>query len=118
MKRTAVITERVGDVTTFAGPESNRGSPGVGVGASVMDILRDLVARETPDRNLSIVPEHSFDAAAGSIERRTSGSLEIGNGAATVVTVRTRAVEAKGVSEVTLWLGAVLVLVQSRGAGI
>ena len=113
MKRTAVVTESVGDVTTLVGPVSNRDSPGCRVRGSTLNISGDLVAPEPPDRDLSLIPEHSGDTTASDIKRTTSTSLEIVDGTTGVVPVRAHALETEGVSEETLWLRAVLVLVPS-----
>jgi len=113
VERTAVITEGFSDIATLVGPVSNGDSPSFGVGIFILNILGDLVTREPPERDLSLVPEHSDDTATSRIEWSTSASLEIVNGTAGVVTVRALAIEAKGVSEVTLWLRAVLAPVPS-----
>jgi len=118
MKCTAVITEGFGNVTTLVGPVSNRDSPSLRVGISILNILRDLVTFKPPERDLSLVPEHSDDTATSLIERTTSASLEIVNGTTGVVTVRALALETEGVAEVTLWLRAVLVPVPGGGVGI
>ena len=118
MKRTAVITEGFGDITTLVGPVSNGDSPSFRVGISILNILGDLVTFEPPKRDLSLVPEHSDDTATSRIEWSTSAAFKIGNGTTGVVTARALAVEAKGVSKVTLWLRAVLVLVPNGDIGI
>ena len=113
-----MITEGIGNVTTLVGPVSDGNSPSFGVRISILNILRDLVTFKPPERDLSLVPEHSDDTATSLIERTTSASLEIVDGATGVVTVRALALETEGVSEVTLWLRAVLVPVPSGGVGI
>ena len=102
MERTAVITKGVGDITGLVGPVSDGDSPTARIGVSALNVLWDAGAFKPPERDLGIVPEHGDDTATSSIERTTSASREIGNGTAGVVTVRTRAVETKSVSEVTL----------------
>jgi len=114
----AVITEGFGDITTLVGPVSNGGSPSLRVGVPIFNVLRDVVTLKPPERELSLVPEHSEDTATSRIERITSASLEIGDGATGVVTVRALAFETKGVSEVALWLGAILVPVPSGDVGV
>ena len=118
MKRTAVITEGLGDITTLVGPVSNGDSPSFRVGIFILNILGDLVTFEPPERDLSLVPEHNDDTATSRVEWRTSASLEIVNGTTGVVTVRALAIEAKGVSKITLWLRAVLAPIPSGGIGI
>ena len=107
--RTAVITEGVGDVTSFVRPVSDGDSPSVRVGVSTLDILGDLVTLEPPERDLSLVPEHSEDTTASLIEQRTSASLEIVDGTTGVAFVRTLTPETEWVSEEALWLRTVLV---------
>jgi len=114
----AVIAEGFGNITTLVGPVRNGDSPSFRVGIFVLNILWDLVTFEPPERDLSFVPEHSDDTTTSQIERSTSASLEICNGATGVVTVRALAIETKGVSEVTLWLRAVFVPVLGGGIGI
>ena len=118
MKRTGMITEGLGDITSLVGPVSNGDSPSFGVGIFILNILGDLVTFEPPERDLSLVPEHSDDTATSRIEWSTSASLEVVNGTTSVVTVRALAIETKGVSDITLWLRAVLALVPSGGIGI
>lgn len=60
----AMITESIGDITTLAGPVSDGDPPGIGVGVPALDILRDLVTVEPPDRDLGIIPEHSENTTA------------------------------------------------------
>jgi len=117
-RRTAVITEGVGDIATLVGPVSDGDSPSFGVGIFILDVLRDLATLKPPQRDLSVVPKHSDDTTAGLVERAPSASLEIRNGAAGVVTVRALAFETKGISEVTLGLRAILVPVPSCGVGV
>jgi hypothetical protein len=97
-----MITEGLGDITALVGPVSNRDSPGFGIGIPILNILRDLVTLEPPERDLSLVPEHSDDTSASHIEWSASASLEIVDGTTGVVTVRALAPETKGVSEVSL----------------
>jgi len=111
IERTAVITEGVGDITTLVGPVGNRDSPRLRVGVSILDILRDLAALEPPERDLSLVPEHSNDPTAGRVEGFASTPFKIVDRTAGVVSARALALETKGVSEVSLWLRAVLVLI-------
>ena len=87
MKHTAMITEGIGNVTTLVGPVSNRNSPSFWVRISILNVLGDLVAFKPPERDLSLVPEHSDDTATSLIERTTSASLEIVDGTTGVVTV-------------------------------
>lgn len=114
----AVITESIGDITTLAGPESDGDPPGIGVGVSTLDILRDLVTVEPPDGDLRIIPEHGENATASRVEGVASASLKIAYGATGVTTARAQALSPKGISHVTLWLGTVFVPVIGTGVGV
>lgn len=118
MERTAVITEGVGDITTLVGPIGNRDSPSLRVGVSGLDILWDLVTLEPPERDLSLVPEHSDDTTASGVEGFTSTSFKIVDCTTSVVAVRTLALETKGFSEVTRWLRTVLVPIPRGGVRV
>lgn len=118
VKRTAVITEGVGNIAARARPESGRDPPVSGVGVSTGDILRDLATLEPPDRNLRIVPEHGENTTAGRVEGCTSAAIEIAHGATGVITVRAHALSAEGVAEVALGLRTVFVPVFGAGVGV
>jgi len=80
----AVILEGAGDVTALAGPESYGDPPVTGIGVSTLDILRDLVSVKPPKRDLRVVPEHSENATATSVEWAASTPLEIAHGTTSV----------------------------------
>jgi len=114
----AVVAEGVGDITTLARPVGNRNSPCFRVGVSCLDVLWDLVTLKSPKGDLSLVPKHSDDTTTSLIERTTSTTLEIVNGTTGVVAVGALAVKTEGASEETLWLRAVLILVNRWGVGV
>lgn len=113
-----MITESIGDITTLAGPVSDGDSPGIGVGVSALDILRDLVTVESPEGDLRIIPEHSENATASRIEGAASASLEIAYGTTSITTARAQALSPKGIPHVTLRLGTVFVPVLGTGVGV
>jgi hypothetical protein len=99
-----VVLEGVGDIATLAGPESHGDPPTIGIGVSILDILRDLVSVKPPERDLRVVPEHSENPTTPCVERTAGTPLEIGHGTAGVVTARAHALGTEGSTEVTLWL--------------
>jgi len=96
--RTFVITEGASNITALVGPVSNRGSPILGIRVSSLDVVGDLVAPKPPERDLSLVPEHSDDASVDLVERITSASVKIVDAATGVSTVSALALETKRIS--------------------
>lgn len=96
--RTFVIAEGAGNVTTLVGPVSNRDSPSLGIGVPSLYVVGDLVAPEPPERDLSLVPEHSNYTSVGLVERITSASVKIVDATTSVSTVSALALKTKGVS--------------------
>ena len=67
-----VVGEVLAEVAAVVAREdSSRRTPGCGVGAAVRDILRDLCAREEPDRDTRRVPEMREHAARVDVESVT-----------------------------------------------
>ena len=80
--------------------------------------MGNLATLEPPDGNLSIVPEHDENTAAGGVEGAASASREIGHTATGVVRADSLAPSAEGISEVTFGLGAVLIPVLGVCIGV
>ena len=102
--RTFVVMEGARDVTALVRPVSNGSPPSVGVGISSLNVVGDLVAPEPPERDLSLVPEHSNDASAGLVERITGTPVKVVDATTGVGAIGALALKTKGVSRETLRL--------------
>ena len=90
-RRTTEVLEGSGDIARLIRPESDRSSPRIGIRITALDVLRDLVPLEPPDGNVIVVPKRGEYTTSHHVERMTSASLGVREGATIVVTARTQA---------------------------
>jgi len=67
---------------------------------------------------MRVIPKHSVDATGSHVERSTSASIDVGEGATGVVTGRTLALSREGVSEEAFVRRAVRALVLGCDIGV
>jgi len=114
----AEVAEGGCDVARLVRPQSSRSSPSIRVGITALDVLGDLVPFESPDSNVRIIPKRGKDTASSHVEGGTSASLDIGEGATSVVVRRAHALSRDRGSKEALVHRAVRALVPGGDIGV
>lgn len=111
------VLERSSNVARLVSPESDRGSPRIGIRVTALDVLRDLVPLEPPDGNLLVVPKRGEYPTSCHVEWMTSTSLDVCEGATVVVAAGAQALSGDEVPGETLADCTVCAPVQGSNVG-